>query len=311
MNNQEEMVREANKYYPNHCEIDRWAAELFRRAETIDVFGEPMNYCPSSIQFGNFPNALENRYIKFNTTGVQRNFWGYWQPAICNPAPLLINLPGYGSSISMYPQLADQGFHILHISPMGYVEPTAVHTELKLADGNWPVLDYTARGASGGYTEWLTECLLAIRWAMKQPGVLPRVSIFGTSQGGGGALLLASILGDEVRCVCADLPFLTDFKENLFSGSAYGVLKTAYAEVNHQLFWNRLGYVDTLSHVHRIHVPVMLSAGGKDEICPAKSVEKLFANLNCTKQYTFLENAAHTLTRESVILFAGWLRLYA
>ena len=51
MNNQEEMVREANKYYPNHCEIDRWAAELLRRAETIDVFGEPMNYCPSSIQF--------------------------------------------------------------------------------------------------------------------------------------------------------------------------------------------------------------------------------------------------------------------
>ena len=46
-------------------------------------------------------------------------------------------------------------------------------------------------------------------------------------------------------------------------------------------------------------------------ICMAKSVEKLFANLNCTKQYTFLENAAHTLTRESVILFAGWLRLYA
>lgn len=94
MNNQEEMVREANKYYPNHCEIDRWAAELLRRAETIDVFGEPMDYCPSSIQFGNFPNTLVNRYVKFTTTGGQSNFWGYWQPAICNPALLLINLPG-------------------------------------------------------------------------------------------------------------------------------------------------------------------------------------------------------------------------
>lgn len=81
-----------------------------------------------------------------------------------------------------------------------------------MEDGNWPVLHNTAMGLPGGYEDWLLDCLLAVRWACEQPDVLgDRLSFFGTSQGGGGSLLMASLLGARVRCVCADLPFLTAF----------------------------------------------------------------------------------------------------
>ncbi len=174
---------------------------------------------------------------------------------------------------------------------------------MQLPDGNWPVLDRTARGLKGGYADWLSDCLLAIRWALQQPGVLPQMSLFGTSQRWRRLPLLASILGGKVRCVCADLPFLTDFPATELEGPAYSILKPAYEETDHTLFWNQLGYVDTLSHAHRINVPVMLSAGGLDNTCPPKTIEHLFSELDCTKQYTFSKNVVHTFSRKYGSLF--------
>ena len=158
------MLQEARKAYPSHEEVDQWAEQLLRQSETVAIHAEFVDYCPITVPFGNSPNTLVNKYVKFTASDNRQTFYGYWQPAIRTPAPLLINLPGYGSSISMHPQLADQGFHILHISPLGYAEPNQIHPEMQLPDGNWPVLDRTARGLKGGYADWLSDCLLAIRW---------------------------------------------------------------------------------------------------------------------------------------------------
>lgn len=209
-------------------------------------------------------------------------------------------------------QLCDQNFHILHISPLGYVTPAGTERSLALPDGNWTVLPNTALGIPGGYADWLGDCLLAIRWALRQPGVEPdRLSLFGTSQGGGGSLLLASILGrSRVRCVCADLPFLTDFPHTGLQGEAYGLLRPVREQLEPEVFWQRLGFVDTLNHAHRLAMPVMLSAGGADDTCPPSTVEALFDLLPGTKQYTYLEHQEHTHSRSSMVLFGAWLHLY-
>jgi len=166
-------------------------------------------------------------------------------------------------------------------------------------------------GMEGGYEDWLCDCLLAVRWAMQQPDVMAdRVSLFGTSQGGGGSILLGSLLGDKVRCICADLPFLTAFPLSQLQGNAYSILQKAYSAVPAETFWNRLGYVDTLSHAHRIHVPILLSSGGKDDVCPKETVDSLFEKLHTTKQYTCLENGIHTHSRESMYLFRNWISLF-
>lgn len=297
-------------FYPKREEVDTWAAALLRESRKTAVTGTFIDRCPIVHAFGNGPNALENRFVRFDTGG--HTFWGYWQGAMKQPAPLLINLPGYGGYISMHPQISDDNYNILHISPLGYVSPDGADRKRAMDDGHWPVLFHTATGLPGGYRDWLMDCLLAIRWAKGQPGVLPdRLSLYGTSQGGGGSLLLASILRDEARCVCADLPFLTAFPLSELQGEAYGILKPAYEAEEEALFWNRLGYVDTVSHAHRLTMPVMLSAGGKDTVCPPATVEYLFRLLPGTRQYTYLENNVHTHSRQSMFLFRGWLALYA
>ena len=293
--------------------MDAWCAGLLERTEAVSVQGELLDDNPLREPFGNCPNTLINQYVRFTAGDGRRDFYGYWQPALKSPAPLLINLPGYGGYMSLHPQLCDQNFHVLHISPLGYVTPQGARKELALPDGNWPVLPNTALNLPGGYADWLSDCLLALRWALEQPGVQrDRLSLFGTSQGGGGSLLLASILGPErVRCVCADLPFLTGFPLSGLNGEAYGLLRPAAEQVPPDQFWRRLGFVDTLSHSHRLTMPVMLSAGGADGTCPPAPIELLFARLPGTKQYTYLEHQIHTHSRSSMVLFGGWLQLYA
>ena len=300
-------------YYPAPEQVDAWCDALLERTRQVRVQGECLAYDPLTEPFGNCPNTLVNRYVRFTASDGRRAFYGYWQPALKTPAPLLINLPGYGGFMSLHPQLCDQNFHILHVSPLGYVTPSGADWSLALPDRNWPVLPNTALGAPGGYEDWLSDVLLAVRWALERPDVLPdRLSFFGTSQGGGGSLLLASLLGPErVRCVCADLPFLTDFPHTGLNGEAYGLLRPVRGQVEPEAFWRRLGLVDTVSHAHRLSMPVMLSSGGADDTCPAATVERLFSRLPGTKQYTYLEHQTHTLSRSSMVLFSAWLHLYA
>ena len=304
-------VSKAFACYPSTAEVDLWAEKLLQKSYDIEINGTFTDNNPIVHSFGNGPNSLVNRFVQFEASN-KHTFWGYWQPALKQPAPLLINLPGYGGYISMHPQINDDNYNILHISPLGYISPEGAHMEMAMKDGNWPVLHNTAMGLSGGYEDWLLDCLLAIRWAKEQPGVLAdRLSLYGTSQGGGGSLLLASLLGNQVRCVCADLPFLTAFPMTGLHGEAYGILKPAYAAEEESVFWNRLGYVDTVSHSHRLTMPVMLSAGGKDIVCPPSTVEYLFMRLTGSKQYTYLEENVHTHSRQSMTLFRSWLALHA
>lgn len=174
------------------------------------------------------------------------------------------------------------------------------------------MLHNTAMGICGGYHDWLLDCLLGIRWMREQPGVIPdRISLYGTSQGGGASLLVASILRDDIRCVCADLPFLTAFPLSGLKGEAYGILRSAFESTEPEKFWNRLGYIDTTSHAHRLTMPIMLSAGGRDDVCPQETIEFLFSLLPGTKQYTFLENNVHTHSRQSMFLFRSWLAMFS
>lgn len=300
------------EFYPTPAEVDQWCSERLAAAQAVAVDGTLLDRMPVTEPFGNCPNTLVNRYVRFTASDGRRPFYGYWQPALKSPAPLLINLPGYGGYMSLHPQLCDQNFHILHISPLGYVTPAGAERSLALPDGNWPVLPNTALELPGGYADWLSDCLLAIRWALEQPAVAQGgLSLFGTSQGGGGSLLLASILGkSQVRCVCADLPFLTDFPHTGLHGDAYGLLHPVRERVEPELFWRRLGFVDTLNHAHRLTMPVMLSAGGADDTCPPATVKALFTKLPGTKQLTCLEHQTHTHSRSSMVLFGAWLRLY-
>lgn len=251
-------------------------------------------------------------YLEFSPPGLTP-FYAYWQPVPVGPAPLLVHVPGYGAEMSAHPELVAQGYNVLHVSPLGYATPRGPAEALK-RDGQWPVLpDTILTGARGGYRLWLANVAMAIAWARTQPEVLPdRLSFFGTSQGGGGALMLGSLYrGRGARCVAADLPFLTHFPLAAGRGAYSIAAKTLAALPDPAAGWRALAYVDTLSHAARLDLPVLLTAGGRDGTCPPETIEALFARLPATRSYTFWHDAGHRYSIPFPALAAGWFRLYA
>ena len=208
-----------------------------------------------------------------------------------------------------------QGYNVLHVNPLGYVTPSGPD-ETKKRNENWPVFEDTiVSRAERGYRQWLTHCAVAIRWTQGRKEVIPeRVSFFGTSQGGGGSLLLRSLYRDRgVRCVAADEPFMVNFPLAKTLQVDWGM--TAFdgiaAMKNPRDAWYALGLIDALSHARRLTVPVLLTAGGEDMTCPPATIDSLFARLPATKMYCHLNGQAHGYTQEFIALAAAWFRLYA
>ena len=297
--------------YPSRGEVDRWLDSIWDLVDATE--------CPAELLADQgFTHNLGVRhtpgfqYVRFSPAGMSE-FFGYWQPALSCPAPLLVHVPGYGAEMSAHPDLVAAGFNVLHISPLGYSTPRGAD-ETKRRDGSWPVLPDTilSRGKKG-YREWLAQCAMAVGWASRQAETIEnRISFFGTSQGGGGALLLASLFsGRGVRCVAADVPFLTDFQGAQDQG-AYSLFSNALRIVDDKVSaWRTAGLIDTLSHVHRLDLPVLLTAGGSDETCPPHTIEALFARLPATRSYTYLKATGHRYTTQFIPLATAWFRLYA
>ena len=256
-----------------------------------------------------FQNLGQDRYVKFEADG-RVPFYGYWQPSFRKQAPLLIHTPAYGSEMSMHPELTDS-FNVLHVNPLGLCTLDGWDKSKMTFGGMSPVLpDTISTDGKGGYFDWLSCVAMAVKWAWGQDNVIPdRVGFFGTSQGGGAALLMGSIFsGRGTVCVAADQPFLTNFEKAAGRG-AYGSLigkhDKTQAEINDALF-----NYDTMYHLHRFNFPILLSAGGKDDTCPPDTIESLFVQLNNSKSYTLFKHLPHGYSREALNLAKAWFLIY-
>lgn len=302
------------EWYPHSTEVDAWMEGIWQTAQGIECEVELLGEQGFVPRMGVW-HMKGIQYVRFLPQGMDP-FYGYWQPAPSHPASLLVHTPGYGAEISVHPDLVMRGYTVLHVNPLGYMTPSGPD-ESKQRDETWPVLpDTYLSGAERGYRLWLLNCALAIRWAQGREEVIPdRVSFFGTSQGGGGSLLLGSLYqGRGARCVAADEPFLVNFPLCVAGGQVEwaGELSEGIAEVeNPSDAWRALGFIDALSHAHRLTVPVMLTAGGDDATCAASSIESLFEVLPDTKMYCHLEGQGHGYNQDFIALSAAWFRLYA
>jgi cephalosporin-C deacetylase-like acetyl esterase len=232
---------------------------------------------------------------------------------------LLIHLPGYGAETSSHPQLVAEGFNVLHINPRGYCTPEGLDIEKKRNDC-FPVLpDQVETFGEHGYNDWFTDVLVAIRWGLSQSCVQKdRLGTFGTSQGGGTALLLASILCDQIKAIAADVPFLINFPlvKTLADKGAYFLALDALDRVEKSQpqrlaeAWHALGFADVMCHAHRLTMPVLMLAGGADNVCPSVSIESLFAMLKGSRSYTCIVGQDHTYTVPFLPMARGWFGLF-
>jgi cephalosporin-C deacetylase-like acetyl esterase len=299
-----------HKDYPTAGEVDDWCERLLLRAE-----GEPATVrildAPSyTFQLGVRHND-GNSYVAFETPG-RETFYGYWQLASAVPAPVLFHVPGYGAEMSAHPELVSEGFNVLHVNPLGYATPQGPSQ----VEAPWPVLPNTveSRGARG-YVDWLGDAATAVQWALSREEVEPtRFGFFGSSQGGGTSLLLASLFsGRGVRAVAADVPFLVNFPL-MHVQEVRGAYETAFGTMGSPAGdpdeWKALGFIDALSHAHRLTMPTLLTAGGLDSVCPPVSIASLFESLPGTRSYTYLADEGHKYTTPFLRLAQAWFRLY-
>lgn len=300
------------KDYPSSAEVDKWIESIWKTADSITFDAEilPENGFPFSLGIRHVKN--EFRYVRFKPKDMDE-FYGYWQPVMSGPAPLLFHTPGFGAEISTHPDLVSLGYNVLHVSPLGYATPGGPD-ESKQRNGTWPVLSDTVNSiAQYGYKQWLLNCIVAIKWAMSQAEVMEdRISFFGTSQGGGCSLLLGSIFKDRgVRCVGADMPFLTNLPAAKYLGGITYNFEPLCSLNKIENAWKALGFVDTISHAYRLTCPVLLTAGGNDNICPAGAVKSLFELLPGIRSFNYFDNLEHRYSREFIALLSSWFRMYA
>lgn len=293
----------------NRHDIDTWAESIRREGsrpcvcteEFIDPF-QPSMYIFQSVE--------ADRFVRIESEGYDP-FYCYYQPCFRKSAPLIVHTPGYGGEMSMHPELA-QYFNVLHINPLGYTTPRGKdHSKLTMG-GLGPVLpDTMTTGGTGGYYTWLVNCVMAVNWALSRPEVLDnRVSFFGTSQGGGAALLLGSIFRDITRATASDQPFLTNLDMADYRG-AYNMGRELYENTDPELVARGRYLIDTVNHAHRIQFPVLLTSGGRDETCPPETIADLFSKLTGTKSYTHFEHLSHGYNREFVQMAKAWFLIYA
>lgn len=297
--------------YPCEREIDRYAKEIMDAALSLPLRVEVLNDSGLYRNFGPFYMEGLRRIVRF-TLGELPSYYGVWQPVLNGPAPLAVHLPGYSADLSAHESVGIEGFNFLALSPMGYWTPQGFDESLK-KDGQWPVLPDTVRtDGRGGYFHWLMQCVAAVRWAQTQPQVLPeRIAFYGTSQGGGGALLMGSIFcGQGTRCVAADEPFLTNFPLADFRGAYFEATRAFGDETDMQKVFHSLGYIDTLSHAHRMQFPVLLTSGGADMVCPPETVFSLFERLPNIRSLTHRPEAVHCYGYDFMPMALAWMRLY-
>jgi cephalosporin-C deacetylase-like acetyl esterase len=310
------------QHYPSAAEVDRWVEELWGAAEQSPCSAEVLESDLEWPKLGGYPfqygvrQNRGNRYVRFSPREGDV-FYGYWQPSVRQPAPLLVHVPGYGAELSAHPELVAVGYNVLHVNPLGYCTPEGMNPARSRNSGDplgWPQLPETIESAGEhGYREWLINVLQAVAWARRRGEVIPgRLSFFGSSQGGGTSLILASIFRNRgVRCAAAEEPFMTNFPAGVGRGG-YALVQTALDQAPDKPgAWRALGFIDTLSHVHRLDLPVLITAGGADELCPADLIESLFARLDCVKAFVYLKHAEHAYTPEFLALLQSWLTLYA
>jgi cephalosporin-C deacetylase-like acetyl esterase len=302
--------------YPTIDEINEyWCEALSEIPKNVEPIEKRDREALPSMTYDRHTGGTWLRFV--GVDGLK--FWCFWQP--CNRPgahKTLIHVPGYGTEASAHPSLVHAGYNVMHVNPRGYCGPDGfANPEWRLPDGTPTVIFRNLdKPKEYGYRFWFQDAVIAVRWLQNQPNVTGKFGFFGSSQGGGASLLLASILSTEgiSGAVVADVPFLTNVllvyeKSNQ---GAYGIVfsNVPKDEALSKRSFRTLGYVDTVAHASRMNYPVLLTIGSLDDACPPYSIYSLYEKLPNTRGVVEMYGQGHAYTPPLPTLAETWFNLY-
>jgi cephalosporin-C deacetylase len=223
--------------------------------------------------------------------------------APAKPWPVVVTAPGYsGTQQGVMLSECQRGYAILQIFPRGQGESA----ELWTLDGD-KLAASLDRPEGAYYQGAYADVIRAIDFASSRDDLdRERIALVATSQGGGMALAVAA-LDSRVKAVVAHLPFLCDFRAA--SQTPGALVKTLLDRTrrNDELALRTLDYFDPRELAPRLRAPVLISAGGKDMLCPAATIRSVHERLAGEKTLKFYPDLAHTSCVDFYNLTWTWL----
>ena len=128
-----------------------------------------------------------------------------------------------------------------------------------------------------------------------------RIGVSATSQGGMLSLQLTSVDARVKACV-AHVPYLCDFRNNAAFADSPLSKDAAFLAT-----WDSFDPVNLAS---RITAPTLLSAGGADVLCPAATIQAVYARLAGVKSIAHFPELAHTSCGDFYAMGWAWLARY-
>ncbi|MDB6167212.1 MAG: acetylxylan esterase [Verrucomicrobia bacterium] len=279
--------------------------DAFWQATREELAREPMDAKVEAV-----PEALP--YRKFQVTlrsleGVPVRAWlalPVQGEAPGHPWPVIVSTPGYGGwQQGVMLGECQRGYAILQLFPRGQGDSEA----LWRFEGKDKLTRDLDRPEKNYYRGAYADVMRAIDFAASRPDLDPRrIALCGTSQGGGLSLAVAA-LDPRVTAVVAHVPFLCDFR--LAARTPDSLVKSLLdrAGRNDEAALRTLAYFDPLELAPRLRVPVLMSAGGRDETCPAATIRSVHDRLPGKKALKFYPNLPHTTCLDFYNLTWTWL----
>lgn len=217
--------------------------------------------------------------------------------------PVIITTCGY-SGRGQGAQLSEcqRGYAILQIYPRGQGPPEK-YSKLKGDKVSTHLSSPEEAYYRGGYA----DIIRMIDYITTRQDIDPnRIAMVSASQGGGIALAVAA-LNKRVQAVVAHVPFLCNFRLAATIPKSLVKVLLDREKANNEASFKTLDYFDPLQLAARIRVPVLMSAGGKDELCPMKTVQSVYYRIHSRKKLKIYPNLPHTTCFDFYNITWPWL----
>jgi cephalosporin-C deacetylase len=200
-----------------------------------------------------------------------------------SPWPVIVTAPGYGGSQQgVMLGECQRGYAVLQVFPRGQGDSA----ELFNLEGD--KLTAHLDSPEGAYYQGAyADVFRAIDFAVTRDDLdHDRIALVGTSQGGGIALAVAA-LDNRVKAVVAHVPFLCDMRRAARTpGSLVNTLLDKAGRNDDDAALRTLDYFDPFQLARRVRAPVLISAGGKDTLCPPATIRSTFDRMPAEERKT-------------------------
>ncbi|MEO6873190.1 MAG: alpha/beta fold hydrolase [Opitutaceae bacterium] len=227
--------------------------------------------------------------------------------AKAKPLPAIVTIPGYGGT-QQGVMLSEclRGYAILQVFPRSQGESES----LWKIDGPDKLTWHITQPEGAYYQGAYADVIRGIDYLVSREDIdRERIGLVGTSQGGGIALAVAA-LDPRVKAVVAHVPFLCDSRTAARTPNALVKSLLDRVHCNNEASWHTLDYFDPLQLAPDLHVPALVSAGGRDETCPAATIRAVFDRIPGIKSLMYYPNLPHTSCAGFYEMTWPWLDLY-